>query len=105
MSGRRPTPGSDRDFTQGVAITSSWFPDADTDFTQGVAITSSWFPNADTHIEPVRYGRGSNAMGLLTTVMTDGGTRVPRAAKAAAIALRRPRLFARCRCPAGRNAR
>jgi cholesterol oxidase len=87
MSGRRPTPGSDRDFTQGVAITSSWFPDA------------------DTHIEPVRYGRGSNAMGLLTTVMTDGGTRVLRAAKAAAIALRRPRLFARCRCPAGRNAR
>ena len=29
----------------------------------GVAITSSFHPDADTHIEPVRYGKGSNAMG------------------------------------------
>ncbi|MFF0446282.1 GMC oxidoreductase [Streptomyces sp. NPDC004609] len=36
------------------------------DFTRGVAITSSIHPDADTHIEPVRYGRGSNAMGGLT---------------------------------------
>ena len=40
----------------------------------GVAITSSWHPDEHTHIEPVRYGKGSNAMGLLNTVMTDGGT-------------------------------
>jgi cholesterol oxidase len=44
------------------------------DYTTGVAITSSFFPDPDTHIEPVRYGRGSNVMGLLTTVMTDGGS-------------------------------
>ncbi|MEU1369302.1 GMC family oxidoreductase [Streptomyces sp. NPDC005803] len=36
------------------------------DFTRGVAITSSIHPDADTHIEPVRYGKGSNAMGGLT---------------------------------------
>ncbi|MFD7897810.1 GMC oxidoreductase [Streptomyces sp. NPDC059743] len=36
------------------------------DFTQGVAITSSIHPNASTHIEPVRYGKGSNAMGALS---------------------------------------
>ncbi|MFC8538988.1 GMC oxidoreductase [Streptomyces sp. NPDC057249] len=36
------------------------------DFTKGVAITSSIHPDADTHIEPVRYGKGSNAMGGLT---------------------------------------
>ncbi|MBZ4018612.1 GMC family oxidoreductase [Streptomyces purpurogeneiscleroticus] len=36
------------------------------DFTRGVAITSSIHPDADTHIEPVRYGRGSNAMGGLS---------------------------------------
>ncbi|MGW0394115.1 GMC oxidoreductase [Streptomyces sp. NPDC003042] len=36
------------------------------DFTRGVAITSSVHPNADTHIEPVRYGKGSNAMGFMT---------------------------------------
>ncbi|WP_051192567.1 FAD-dependent oxidoreductase [Nocardia jiangxiensis] len=44
----------------------------DTDFTRGVAITSSIHPNDHTHIEPVRYGKGSNAMSLLTTVLVDG---------------------------------
>jgi cholesterol oxidase len=65
------------------------------DFSQGVAITSSWYPDDNTHIEPVRYGRGSNAMGLLTTVMTDGGGRVPRVLKALGTVLRHPRLFGR----------
>ncbi|MFE2848424.1 GMC family oxidoreductase N-terminal domain-containing protein [Streptomyces scopuliridis] len=36
------------------------------DFTRGVAITSSIHPNDTTHIEPVRYGKGSNAMGPLS---------------------------------------
>jgi cholesterol oxidase len=47
-------------------------------FTRGVAITSSIHPDEYTHIEPVRYGTGSNAMGLLSTVMTDGGGHAPR---------------------------
>jgi len=38
-----------------------------------VAITSSIHPDATTHFEPVRYGKGSNAMSLLQTVLTDGG--------------------------------
>ncbi len=42
------------------------------DFTEGVAITSSWHPDEHTHIEPVRYGKGSNAMSLMQTVLTDG---------------------------------
>ena len=46
-------------------------------FTGGVAITSSIHPDEHTHIELVRYGKGSNAMGLLSTVMTDGGGDVP----------------------------
>ncbi|WP_084961734.1 FAD-dependent oxidoreductase [Thermoactinospora rubra] len=40
---------------------------------EGVAITSSIHPSPDTHIEPVRYGTGSNAMGLLRTLLIDGG--------------------------------
>lgn len=48
------------------------------DFTRGVAITSSIHPDPSTQIEPVRYGTGSNAMGLLSTLMTDGGGRLPR---------------------------
>ncbi|HEX5541236.1 MAG TPA: GMC family oxidoreductase [Micromonospora sp.] len=43
------------------------------DFTRGVAITSSFHPDPQTHIEPVRYGRGSNLMGLLQTALVDGG--------------------------------
>lgn len=42
------------------------------DFSKGAAITSSFFPDENTHVEPVRYGKGSNFMGLLQTVMTDG---------------------------------
>ncbi|MEV6163685.1 GMC family oxidoreductase [Streptomyces sp. NPDC052052] len=38
------------------------------DFTRGVAITSSVHPDENTHIEPVRYGKGSNAMGSLTVL-------------------------------------
>jgi cholesterol oxidase len=44
---------------------------ADTDYTRGVAITSSIHPDEVTHVEPVRYGRGSNLMGLLATVLVD----------------------------------
>ncbi|MEU2272539.1 GMC family oxidoreductase [Streptomyces olindensis] len=49
------------------------------DFTRGVAITSSIHPDASTHIEPVRYGKGSNSMGGLSILQvpyagTNSGT-------------------------------
>ncbi|MGW4487493.1 GMC oxidoreductase [Amycolatopsis sp. NPDC004368] len=43
----------------------------DSDYTHGVAITSSIHPDAVTHVEPVRYGKGSNLMGLMATVLVD----------------------------------
>jgi cholesterol oxidase len=49
-----------------------------TDYSEGVAITSSFHPDADTHIEPVRFGRGHNTVALLQTVLTDGDGPVPR---------------------------
>jgi cholesterol oxidase len=48
------------------------------DFTRGVAITSSVHPDASTHIEPVRYGKGSNSMGglsILQVPYAEGGSR------------------------------
>jgi len=45
------------------------------DYSDGVAITSSFHPDPHTHIEPVRYGRGANAMGLMQTALVDGGPR------------------------------
>ncbi|NYE42486.1 GMC oxidoreductase [Streptomyces fulvorobeus] len=47
---------------------------AKADFTRGVAITSSIHPDANTHIEPVRYGKGSNAMGALTILQVPYGS-------------------------------
>ncbi|MFG1990833.1 GMC oxidoreductase [Actinoplanes sp. NPDC048988] len=43
----------------------------DADFSRGVAITSSIHPDAETHVEPVRYGRGSNLLALLATTLVD----------------------------------
>ncbi len=43
------------------------------DYSEGSAITSSVFPDADTHIEPVRYGKGSNFMAVLQSIMASGG--------------------------------
>ena len=60
------------------------------DFSRGVAITSSIHPDANTHIEPVRYGNGSNVMAMMFTVMTDGGGRMPRLLKWLGKVLRSP---------------
>ncbi|MEP7178151.1 MAG: GMC family oxidoreductase [Pseudonocardiales bacterium] len=60
------------------------------DYTSGVAITSSWHPDENTHIEPVRYGKGSNSMGLLNTLLTEGGTRRSRWLQFALGMLRHP---------------
>ncbi len=49
----------------------------DVDLTKGVAITTSFHPDADTHVENVRYGKGSDLMGGLTTIAVPPG-RLPR---------------------------
>lgn len=52
--------------------------DTSVDYSYGISITSSFHPDPDTHVEPVRYGRGSNVMSLLQTVLTDGDGPLPR---------------------------
>jgi len=58
--------------TNSEALTGTIMPKGGVDYSKGSAITSSFFPDEHTHVEPVRYGKGSNFMGLLQTVMTDG---------------------------------
>ena len=53
-------------------------PPDDLDLTRGVAITSSFHVDDTTHVENCRYGKGSNAMGLLATIAVPGGTGRPR---------------------------
>ncbi len=60
--------------TNSEALTGAIMPTTDIDFSRGAAITSSFYPSPDTHVEPVRYGKGSNSMGLLQTILTDGWT-------------------------------
>jgi cholesterol oxidase len=57
--------------TNSEALTGALLNSKEIDFGEGAAITSSFFPDEHTHIQPVRYGKGSNAMGLLQTIMTD----------------------------------
>ncbi len=69
---------------------------SETDFTQGVAITSSMYPNPRTHVEPVRYGKGSNAMGLLSVpFQVPGGRRTPRWLRHLGLIARHPVTFVR----------
>ncbi len=63
------------------------------DYSEGVAITSSIHPDDVTHIEPVRYGKGSNALGLLGTLLTNGGDGMPRQFRFLANIVRHPIEF------------
>ncbi|MEV0669709.1 GMC family oxidoreductase [Mycobacterium sp. NPDC050441] len=64
-----------------------------TDFASGVAITSSIHPEPNTHVEVCRYGKGQNAITVLTVPLIDGGPyRLLRFLLAAA---RRPLVFLR----------
>jgi len=64
--------------TNSESIMGAIAPDTKVDYSQGIAITSSFHPDQDTHIEPVRYGKGSNVMSLMQTVLTDGDAPEPR---------------------------
>ncbi|MGZ0234341.1 GMC family oxidoreductase N-terminal domain-containing protein [Streptomyces sp. CPS1] len=65
------------------------------DFTRGVAITSSIHPDENTHIEPVRYGKGSNAMGGLSILQVPYAEGSSRALAWVANAARHPVLVLR----------
>ncbi|MDX3356916.1 GMC family oxidoreductase [Streptomyces sp. ME01-24h] len=65
------------------------------DFTRGVAITSSIHPDENTHMEPVRYGKGSNSMGALSILQVPHGTRLPRGLAYLAHCARHPVLLMR----------
>ncbi|MDH6568326.1 cholesterol oxidase [Streptomyces sp. SAI-117] len=65
------------------------------DFTQGVAITSSIHPDENTHIEPVRYGKGSNSMGSLSILQVPYAEGSSRAMAWLANAAKHPLLVLR----------
>jgi len=81
--------------TNSESLVGAMMPDTKVDYSQGSAITSSFYPEEQTHVEPVRYGKGSNLMGLLQTIMTDGLDARDRRKQWLRKALMNPRLLAR----------
>ena len=58
--------------TNSESLTGATTRDKTADYSRGVAITSSIYPDEVTHIEPVRYPAGSDLIGLLlATRLTD----------------------------------
>ncbi|MEW6055046.1 MAG: GMC family oxidoreductase [Bdellovibrionota bacterium] len=64
--------------------------DRQKDFSQGIAITSGFYADENTHIEPVRYPKGSSFMKLLAAPMADEGGRFLRPLKMVASTIFHP---------------
>ncbi len=73
----------------------------DVDHSKGIAITSGFHPDADTHVELVRYGRGQDSMGMLSTLITGGGKPWPRILRWLGNAVIHPLRFIRASIPFG----
>ena len=69
------------------------------DYSKGIAITSSIYPDEVTHVEPVRYPNGSDVMSLLSTIFTEGGNPMTRPFKWLFNIIRHPLTFMRVLWP------
>lgn len=87
--------------TNSEAIVGATSLASNSDFSRGIAITSSVHPEEHTHIEPVRYSPGSDAMGSLATILTDGGGRIPRQLRFIGNIFKHPIHFLRTLHPIG----
>jgi cholesterol oxidase len=81
--------------TNSESLVGAIMPKTEVDFSDGAAITSSFYPNPNTHVEPVRYGKGSNSMGLLQTIMTSSDNPVIRVKQWTTEAIKHPTLILR----------
>lgn len=58
--------------TNSESLIGARVPGCREDLSQGIAIGSGIYIDQHTHIEAVRYPKGSDTMGLLATILTDG---------------------------------
>ncbi len=72
------------------------------DLWQGVAITSKMEMDEVTHMEPVRFSPGSDVVLLLGTILTDGGSGMPRQLRWLGNIARHPIDFLRATKPWGK---
>lgn len=91
----------DRTRTNSEALLGVMAKRSDVDYSEGIAITSGFYPDDHTHIQTVRYGEGHDAMGLLTTVLVGGGPPWPRPLRFIGNIIRRPWMLLRTLFPFG----
>jgi cholesterol oxidase len=88
--------------TNSESLTAATSKRSDVDYSKGLAITSSIYPDRVTHIEPVRFPAGSDLLGLLlATRLTDAAHPLLRPLKWAWNTLRHPTVFLRTLWPFG----
>ena len=87
--------------TNSEAIVGATSRSKNVDFTDGVAITSGIYADDITHIQPVRYPRGSDMIGLLSKPLTDGGPGLPRPLRFLVNCVSKPGDFLRSLLPFG----
>jgi len=75
------------------------------DYSDQISITSGIYPDKDTHVEIVRFNKGSDIMGFLGTLLTNGGGRIPRQLRFLGNVLRHPWAFLKALWPVGWGAR
>jgi cholesterol oxidase len=81
--------------TNSEALVGALARDDRVDFSEGIAITSGVDADDETHMEVVRYGKGHDFMGLLTTHLTTGAPPWPRWLRWLGGLLRHPIRYAR----------
>ena len=79
--------------------------DRNVDYSDQLSITSGIYPDKDTHVEVVRFNKGSDLLWFLSTLLTDGGGRVPRWVRFLGNVLRNPWEFLKSLLPFGWAAR
>lgn len=66
--------------TNSESLIGARMPGSSEDYSRGIAIGSGVYIDEHTHIEAVRYPRGSDTMGVLTTLLTNGQPGIQRIA-------------------------
>jgi len=79
--------------TNSEALLSVRANDKHADYSDQISITSGIYPDENTHVEVVRFNKGSDVMGILATLLTDGGGRIPRWVRFLGNVLRHPLKF------------
>jgi len=79
--------------------------DRNADYSDQISITSGIYPDESTHVEIVRFNKGSDLIGLLGTLLTDGGGRIPRVVRFLGNVVRHPWAFLKSLSPFGWGAR